>query len=439
MIKSKRILIGMMIITIGFGGIYFARKSQNKSSIAYNCPTVQIDYVKKNSIEKYRQFSGSVKGIKEEALSPSMPSNVLSINVKKGDAVKKDQVLMVLDSSSVDEQVSAAKDAYGKAITGKNSTTSQISQVQNQVSKINNDIKSEESNLNSLKDELNNSTNQLEKLKKDLENKGISQEKFQIKSLEISKNIQSLTDKIQESSSKLGALKLQKSSIENGISYFDTSSIDVQIEQLKKVYDSALESKENFTLKAPFDGYVTNLNATVGKSPIGLNPPIVISDTSELSLEINVSDKDIGLIKIGNQYKVSIEDKLGKKVDTTGKVSSIESITENDIKANLVKITIPNKQKFSSGSFGEVYVPNTKRDNTLVISKNALFRSGDIPYVYIVTAEDKVKRVNVSLGIENDDSIEILSGLREGHKVITKGKEFVSVDEKVNIVGGDEK
>ena len=45
-----------------------------------------------------------------------MPSNILSINVKKGDAVKKDQVLMVLDSSSVDEQVCAAKDAYEKSI-----------------------------------------------------------------------------------------------------------------------------------------------------------------------------------------------------------------------------------------------------------------------------------------------------------------------------------
>ena len=39
----------------------------------------------------------------------------------------------------------------------------------------------------------------------------------------------------------------------------------------------------------------------------------------------------------------------------------------------------------------------------------------------------------------NDDYIEVLSGLREGHKVITKGKEFVSIDEKVNIVGGVEK
>ena len=143
--------------------------------------------------------------------------------------------------------------------------------------------------------------------------------------------------------------------------------------------------------------------------------------------------------KIGDEYKVSIEDKSGKNVDTTGKVSSIESVVENDIKSNLVKLTLPNKEKLSSGSFAQVYIPNTKREDTLVISKNALFRNGDTPYVYIVTPEDKVKKVNVSLGIENDDYIEVLSGLREGHKVITKGKEFVSIDEKVNIVGGVEK
>lgn len=439
MIKGKSILIGMTIITIGFGGIYFVRKSQDKSTLVYNSQTVQIDYVKKNNIEKYRQFSGSVKGIQEETLSPTMPSNVLSINVKKGDTIKKDQVLMVLDSSSVDEQVSAAKDAYEKALSSKNSASNQLSQVQNQISQVDNNIKNEKNNLNSLQDNLEKSKSELEKLKNDLENNDISQVEFQTKSLEISKEIQSITSKIQESSSKLGTLEIQKSSIENGLSSFDTSSIDAQIDELKKVYDSALEAKESYTLKAPFDGYVASLNATVGKPTLGLNPPIVVSDTSELSLEISVSDKDIGLIKIGDQYKVSVEDKSGKKVDTTGKVSSIESVVENDIKSNLVKITLPNKQKLSSGSFAEVYVPNTKREDTLVISKNALFRNGDTPYVYIVTPEDKVKKVNVSLGIENDDYIEVLSGLREGHKVITKGKEFVSIDEKVNIVGGDEK
>ena len=83
MIKGKNILIGMTIITIGFGGVYFVKKSQDKSTLVYNFQTVQIDYVNRSNIEKYRKFSGSVKGLQEEALSPTMPSNVLSINVKK--------------------------------------------------------------------------------------------------------------------------------------------------------------------------------------------------------------------------------------------------------------------------------------------------------------------------------------------------------------------
>ena len=58
------------------------------------------------NIEKYRKFSGSVKGLQEEALSPTRPSTCFKYYTsKKGDAVKIDQVLMVLDSSSVDEQV----------------------------------------------------------------------------------------------------------------------------------------------------------------------------------------------------------------------------------------------------------------------------------------------------------------------------------------------
>ena len=51
----------------------------------------------------------------------------------------------------------AAKDAYEKALSSKNSASNQLSQAQNQISQVDNNIKNEKNNLNSLQDDLKKS------------------------------------------------------------------------------------------------------------------------------------------------------------------------------------------------------------------------------------------------------------------------------------------
>ncbi|MGL6106897.1 efflux RND transporter periplasmic adaptor subunit [Romboutsia sp.] len=438
MIKNRNIILSIVVITIGFSALYFVRKSDDKATVdSNNVPTVQVEKLEQKSIEKNTKFSGTVTGIQEEQLSPKIPTNLKSVNVKKGDSVKKGQVLMVFDSSNVDEQVTQAKNAYDKATAGVEQSKNQLLQVKNQLSQLNTQIENAKKKLTPLKNELTDVNKELDKLKQDKENNLISQAEFQIKSTPLLEKINNLSKEISNLSSSMTTLEVQKVALEKSLSSFDESGINSQISQLKEIYDSTLETKESFTLKAPFDGIVSNINAKVGEVPVGLNPPIVVSDTSQLSLEITVSNKDIGLISIGNEHKVSIQSKKGKIIETSGKIASIEAITGSEEKDYSVKITIPNKEKLESGSFAEIYIPSTKREDTIVISKNALFRTNGTPYVYIVSPENKVKKVKVALGMENDDFVEILSGLRSGHKVITRGKDFVNVGDVVNIAGGD--
>lgn len=437
LIKNRNVILSMVVITIGFGVLYFVRKSEDNTTITSNkVQSVQVEKVEQGSIEKYKKFSGAVLGIQEAQLSPKIPSKVMSINVKKGDSVKSGQVLMVFDSSSIDEQVTQAKNAYDKASLSVEQSKNQLSQAKTQLAQVKSKISTSTSKLTDLKEQLSNINKELDKLKKDKENNIITLSEYQQKSIPFLDKIEDLSKQISNLTSTIATLEIQKSSLEKSLSNIDENSINSQITQIKDAYESTLETKESFTLKSPFDGVVSSINAQIGEIPIGFNHPIVVSDTSQLSLEVMVSNKDIGLISIGNEYKVSIQDKKGKIVDTSGKVASIDPIA-NEEKDYSVKITLPNKEKFISGSFAEVYVPNTKREETLVISKNALFRTDGAPFVYIVGPENKVKKVKVALGMENDDYVEILSGLRSGHKVITRGKDSVNIGDIVNIVGGD--
>ena len=47
------------------------------------------------------------------------------------------------------------------------------------------------------------------------------------------------------------------------------------------------------------------------------------------------------------------------------------------------------------------------------------------------------KKVNVELGIEAADTIEITKGLKDGDDVITKGQTYVSDGEEVNVLNAE--
>jgi len=59
-------------------------------------------------MEKFAKSRGTVK-IKNELLSP-MPGAIVKINVKEGDAVKKGQVLVVLEAMKMENELKAAGD-----------------------------------------------------------------------------------------------------------------------------------------------------------------------------------------------------------------------------------------------------------------------------------------------------------------------------------------
>ena len=58
----------------------------------------------------------------EQILSP-MPGNILNVNVKVGDAVKKGQVLLILEAMKMENEIMAPKDGTITSVTVQNGST----------------------------------------------------------------------------------------------------------------------------------------------------------------------------------------------------------------------------------------------------------------------------------------------------------------------------
>ena len=58
----------------------------------------------------------------EQILSP-MPGNILNVNVKVGDAVKKGQVLLILEAMKIENEIMAPKDGTITSVNVQNGST----------------------------------------------------------------------------------------------------------------------------------------------------------------------------------------------------------------------------------------------------------------------------------------------------------------------------
>ncbi|MBN2391789.1 MAG: efflux RND transporter periplasmic adaptor subunit [Anaerolineae bacterium] len=82
---------------------------------------------------------------------------------------------------------------------------------------------------------------------------------------------------------------------------------ELQIEQAQLNLEQAKESLANASLIAPFDGIIATVNIQAGAAaPTGL-PAVTLLDTSELYIEVNVDEIDIGKIAVGQPVSVTLD------------------------------------------------------------------------------------------------------------------------------------
>ena len=84
----------------------------------------------------------------------------------------------------------------------------------------------------------------------------------------------------------------------------------------------------------------------------------------------------------------------------------------------MVEITLPKEhENLIIGSKVNIKIKIDDKDNILIVPEEAVYEKNEKTYVEVLENGDP-KEVEVVLGIENEDFIEIIDGLEEGQEVI---------------------
>jgi HlyD family secretion protein len=186
---------------------------------------------------------------------------------------------------------------------------------------------------------------------------------------------------------------------------------------------------------APVDGIVVSRNVTMGQTvAASFQTPtlfLIATDLSKMQIDTNVSESDVGAVRVGNQAPFTVE----AFPDTTfqGVVSQVRQApqTVQNVVTYDVVATVANPQLLlKPGMTATVRIMTAVRTNVLRVPDQALrYIPGGVsatnaqgtpalPQLWILRA-GKPTRIEVKTGLDDDTFTEIVGGyIRVGDKVI---------------------
>jgi len=208
---------------------------------------------------------------------------------------------------------------------------------------------------------------------------------------------------------------------------FDTVlSQEARVEQFVAALASTQAEYAKSVITSPIDGIVTVQDGKVGETVVAGTKIVSIISNKNLEIEANVSEVNIGKLSVGNSVSITFDAFAGETF--TGKVMYIEpaeTIIDNVVNYK-IKVSIDDDvPNIKSGLTANLTIKTNEKLGVLKVPLYTVTRSADKATVQkVATADAKPQTVEVTLGLSgNDGSVEILSGVNEGDRVLVVPQE----------------
>ncbi len=226
----------------------------------------------------------------------------------------------------------------------------------------------------------------------------------------------------------------QKSLYEKGgVTLYDLRNSEVSKTNAEYDFANAELQLAKMKVVAPFDGvivafpyYTEGTRVTSGQAMVSL------MSYKTMYMEFNLPEKNISDIKLGQ--KVFINNYTIAEDTLIGTVSEISPAISTETRTFNGKIQINNPElKLRPGMFVKADIITAQKDSAVVIPKDLIISGNRGKYVFIVERTAARER-RIRTGIENQENIEIIEGLKANDRLVVKGFETLRNGSKVKVI-----
>ena len=387
--NKKKIIIISVIVVLIISIITILILNSNKTKFV----SVQVDKVSRQTIVQLVTASGKIQPEIMVKINAEVSGEIISLPVKEGDVVKKEDLLVRVKTDQYQAQVDRAEAS----------------------------LQSAKANL-SLQDATVERTNSEFKRAQDLFAKDLlSEQEF------------------------ISAKTSQK------ISNSQYASAVAGVAQAKASLRDAEESLRKTSIYSPMNGVVSQLKSQLGERVSGSGfmqgtEIMTVSDLSRMEARIDVGENDVVLISVGDTTRIEVDAFPEKKligivyeIANTAKTKGLgsqEEVTNFEVKVRILN----NQLALRPGMSMTADIETETKQNVLAIpvqcvttrqpkskSEEKEFDKKEKPIeVVFLQNGNKAQMRKVVRGISNDNFIEIISGLKENDFVISGSFKAIS-------------
>jgi HlyD family secretion protein len=380
-------------------------------SVDKTIPPEKLAKVEQGSIAKSVAATGKIEPLSKVEIKSKASGIIKYLYVSAGDRVREGQLLVELDKETLEAQLREAKAFL-------NAAESKLQEMQSQE-------KTLRANLNKA---------QLEAESRDFDfmvaeykrNQGlfaqglVSKSDFdgieqKMKSAEVARNALGATVKVREAE-----LEQNERTI---------NTMRAEVLQAQAQYERAEESLKYASIRSPLNGVVLSRELEVGDAvssilQLGSNATLIMTlgDVQELYVKGKVDETDIGMVKVGQPVRVSVD--AYKNRAFHGKVFRIApmGVEKDNVTRFEVRVSIMNDLdllKVAMSANAEIVLE--EHHDVLIIPESAMIYNEkretfvEVPDLSTPTGR---RQVPIKTGLSNGARTELLAGLKLGDKVI---------------------
>lgn len=208
--------------------------------------------------------------------------------------------------------------------------------------------------------------------------------------------------------------------LQGGPDSLELDLANAKVQDAQATLAQAQKDLENVDIRAPFDGVVLDVLASVGENLQEGASLLVLDDPQALEVESTVTEEDLPNVQPGQAAEVFFD--ALPELQATGTLSRIvPQRIEGDRPLYTVYISLDQvPQKLVAGMTADASIVTAQAKNVLCLPRSVVrASSGDSANVKVWQGEHEETR-QVQVGLRGDTNIEIRSGLSEGEQVVAR-------------------
>ena len=181
-------------------------------------------------------------------------------------------------------------------------------------------------------------------------------------------------------------------------------------------------SDGSYILRSPLAGIVVERNLNPGlefRPEQSSDPLFVVTDPTSLWLRLDASEADLAVLKAGE--KISLQVKQYPNERFAGVIRHVGDFVDPATRTIRVRGDVPNPDRRLKGGMFVTALIELPPTQALLVPVAAVFLVDEQRYLFVEEATGRYILRAVQAGPERDGRIEILSGVKEGEKVVIEG------------------